>query len=402
MKVFDDLVGRGLIKQATDAGKIRQLLEGEAPCSFYLGIDATADSLHIGHLIPLITAMRLKKTGHICYILLGDATATIGDPSGKSTARPVLSKETIDSNVVALKDQVKKIVADDTQWFAKNSVWFNHMKFMEMMQDVGVHFSVNNMLRAECFKSRLEQGLTFLEFSYMLMQAFDFFWFHDCLGVNLQIGGDDQWSNMLAGTDLIHKKLGHDSFAFTTPLLVNSDGTKMGKTEKGTVWLDEKKTSVFDFFQFWRNIPDNKVVECLLFFTSLTPEDAKDSFVGINQAKKTLAFEITKIVHGEAAAQQALEQAEALFESRDTSLVESVEIKEGDQILDVLVRCQLAKSRTDGRHLIAGQGITINSEVLTDPTLILTRSQFGSNLVLRKGKKHFRPLHFTKDTNEST
>lgn len=405
MKIFDDLACRGLIKQSTGMDQVRQMLDGEIPCHFYLGIDPTADSLHIGHLLPLITALRLQQAGHQPVLLLGDATARIGDPSGKSSARSVLPAECIYQNTLSIKRQIKSLLGEETL-FKSNNEWLSQIDFLTMMSEVGAHFSVNNMLRAECFKSRMEHGLSFLEFSYMLMQAFDFFWLHQILGVNLQLGGDDQWSNMLAGIDLIHKKTGHHTLAFTIPLLVNSDGTKMGKTEKGAVWLDAKKTSHFDFFQFWRNIPDDQVLGCLKKFTFLSLDEIATIPFGssseINVAKKTLAFEITKIVHGEKAAQATLEKAEALFESRDASHSETISIEEGDQILDLLVKCQLAKSRTDARHLIAGRGITLNGEVLTDPTMTLTHSQFGNSLVLCKGKKHFRHLLFTKDNNGQT
>lgn len=412
MKIFDELVGRGLIKQTTNAEKIRQMLD-ESSCNFYLGIDPTADSLHVGHLIPLITAMRLKSAGHNPAILLGDATAKIGDPSGKSSARPMMDEDQIDCNVVAIEEQIRRIFSDKNVFFFRNDTWTRKLNMMDFMRDVGVHFSINNMLRSECFKSRMETGLTFLEFSYMLLQAHDFFWLNNQFRVSLQIGGDDQWSNMLAGTDLIRKKLGRDSFAFTTPLLVNSDGTKMGKTEKGTVWLDKEKTSISDFFQFWRNIPDANVGNCFKFLTFLSLEEIETLAIHpfqkdvmtiqeLNNSKKKLAFEITKIVHGEKAAQATLEVAEALFESQDASRLEAIPIKDGDHILDLLVRCQLAKSRTDGRNLIMGRGITLNDEVLSDPTMILTQSQLGDSLVLRKGKKHFRRLLFTKDANEQT
>jgi tyrosyl-tRNA synthetase len=261
-----------------------------------------------------------------------------------------------------------------------------------MMREVGSHFSVNNMLRAECFKSRMEQGLSFLEFSYMVMQGFDFFHLNQTHNCVLQIGGDDQWSNMLAGIDLIHKKTGKESFALTLPLLVNLDGTKMGKTEKGAVWLDAKKTSPFDFFQFWRNIEDGKVKKFINLFTDkMCPafSEITDQFKNINEAKKFLAFEITKLVHGEMVAQQALEQAAALFEKRDTSDLVAIPIQEGTHILEVIIKCGFAKSRTDARNLIINKGITINQEVQTDPTINVSKNLFGNELIVRKGKKHF-------------
>jgi tyrosyl-tRNA synthetase len=407
MKVFDDLVGRGLVKQVTDAEKVSQLLEGENPCTFYLGIDPTASSLHIGHLLPIITAKRLINAGHQAFILIGDATAKIGDPSGKSSSRPILSDNDIFDNTQSIEKQLRTLMPGGERagiWLKSNSCWFRHTNFFEFVHDIGSHFSVNNMLRADCFKSRLGQGLSFLEFSYMLMQAFDFFELNKFFGCNLQIGGDDQWSNMLAGTDLIHKKTGQEAFALTLPLLVNADGTKMGKTEKGAIWLENTRTSFFDFFQFWRNLPDTEVIKCFQQLTFISLEEIASlpfsTIKEINSTKKKLAFELTKIVHGEEVAQKTLKRVEDLFDSQDVSNLEPVQIKDGEHILDVLVRCTLAKSRTEGRNLIIGHGITINNEVLTDPTTILSRLQFKDPLILCKGKKHFRLLHFIKESNE--
>jgi tyrosyl-tRNA synthetase len=273
-----------------------------------------------------------------------------------------------------------------------NMQWFDDADFLTVLRTIGPFFSVNNMLRADCFKSRMEHGLSFLEFNYMIMQAQDFRMLHLEDNCVLQIGGDDQWSNILAGIDLIHKKHGHEVFGLTLPLLVNSDGTKMGKTEKGAVWLDAKKTSPFEFFQFWRNIEDGKVRPCISFFTDRICgafSDLNDQFDSINAAKKFLAFEVTKLVHGEAAAQQALEQAEALFEKRDTSELVVLPISEGTHVLEVIIKCGFAKSRTEARNLILNKGITINQEVLTDPTTTVSKTKFGDELVVRKGKKHF-------------
>lgn len=392
MKVFEDLERRGLVKQVTDREKVCALLEAEEAQTFYLGIDPTADSLHVGHLLPLITAKRLIDAGHKAIILIGDGTARIGDPSGKSTTRPMMDENTIDDNAMAIRDQIKKITGVKTGQCVHNGDWLCTMNFMAFMREVGAHFSVNNMLRAECFKSRMEQGLTFLEFSYMVMQGFDFFELNRRFECVLQIGGDDQWSNMLAGIDLIHKKTGKEAFALTLPLLVNSDGTKMGKTERGAVWLDPEKTSPFEFFQFWRNIEDGKVKQCINFFTDeICPAfvDPTDQFKNINEAKKFLAFEITKLVHGERAAQQALEQAEALFEKNDTSKADVIKVTEGIHVLDAIIKCGFARSRTDARNLITNRGITINEEVLTDPTINISKSNFGTELVLKKGKKNF-------------
>lgn len=400
MNIFDDLEQRGLIKQVTDAEKVRSLLGSKDPQIFYIGFDPTADSLHIGHLLQIVTAKRLADAGHVPVMLIGTGTAMIGDPTGKTTARKVLSIDEVLKNSMLIERQIKKIMGVPLAphgvrtisagvpvvEFVSNFEWLSGLKWMEMLQEVGRHFSVNNMLRADCFKSRMESGLSFLEFNYMIMQAVDFLHLHQTLDCVLQIGGDDQWSNILAGTDLVHKKTGHEVFGLTLPLLINSDGTKMGKTEKGTVWLDPNKTSPFEFFQFWRNIPDDQVNECMLFFTQNMDGGISKS---INLVKKQLAFEITKLVHGETAAQQALEQAAALFEKKDTSAMESSPIADGTHILDVVVKCGFAKSRTEARNLIINRGITINDEVQTSPTLTISKSTFGNELIVKKGKKHF-------------
>lgn len=388
MKVFEDLERRGLVKQVTDAEKVSALLESEEAQAFYIGFDPTADSLHVGHLLQVVTAKRLADMGHIPIMLIGGATASIGDPTGKTEMRQMLSHANIWIHGEKIKEQIKKIMGQDVQ-MVNNMSWFDGVSFLETIRELGPHFSVNNMLRAECFKSRMEQGLSFLEFNYMILQAQDFRMLNLQHGCVLQIGGDDQWSNILAGIDLIHKKEKREVFGLTLPLLVNSDGTKMGKTEKGAVWLDANKTPVFDFFQFWRNIPDDQVEKCLLFFTDMEPGELIESSFSINWHKKNLAFQITQLVHGKEAATQALEQAEALFEKRDTSSMESIKIPEGTHVLDCLITLGFAKSRTDGRNLIGNRGITINDEVLTDPTLVLSQDKLGQDIVVRKGKKHF-------------
>lgn len=388
MKTFEDLEQRGLIKQTTNAEKLRELLNSDIPVTFYIGFDPTADSLHVGHLLQVVTAKRLADAGHNPIMLVGGATALIGDPTGKSEMRKMLTHSDVRVHGEAIGEQIQKIMGKEVE-LRNNLTWFDDADFLSLLRTIGPFFSVNNMLRAECFKSRLEHGLSFLEFNYMIMQAQDFRMLHLEENCILQIGGDDQWSNMLAGIDLIHKKHGHEVFGLTLPLLVNSDGTKMGKTEKGAVWLDPAKTPPSEFFQFWRNIPDDKVKDCINFFTDFNPFSQEDQFSNINQAKKFLAFEVTKLVHGESIARQALEQAEALFEKRDTSVLEAIPITEGTNVLDALIKCGFAKSRTDGRNLIGNRGITINQEVLTDPTTIISRTKFGNELVVQKGKKNF-------------
>lgn|SRR5574337_1053777 len=384
--IWNELVHRGLVKQCTNHAMVRTLLNDEdEKITFYLGIDPTADSLHVGHLLPIVTAKRLVDAGHQAIIVIGNATAAIGDPSGKSSARKMLSSQEIWNNSGKILSQVGRLLPSPSVRFLTNSSWLN-MSMPQFLQEVGPHLSVNTMLKAECFKSRMENGLSFLEFNYMAFQAFDFFALHRDKNCQLQIGGDDQWSNMLAGIDLIHKKTGEEVFALTLPLLVNSDGTKMGKTEKGAVWLDAEKTSPFEFFQFWRNIPDDQVEKCMLFFTQSMDAGISKS---INLVKKDLAFEVTKLVHGESIARQALEQAEALFEKRNTSELEATPISEGIHILEAIVKCGFAKSRTEARNLIINRGITINEEVQTNPTIVISKNMFGSELVIRKGKKHF-------------
>ena len=390
MKVFEDLERRGLVKQVTDREGVCQLLEAEEFQTFYLGIDPTADSLHVGHLLPIVTAKRLVDAGHRCIFVIGGATAMIGDPTGKNEMRQMLRGEEIGKNATAIHQQITNIMGrDSTHSVVNNLSWFGHMNFLLTLRSIGPFFSVNNMLRAECFKSRMENGLSFLEFSYMLLQAEDFRQLFIQEGCVLQIGGDDQWSNILAGVDLVHKMEASQVFGLTLPLLVNSDGTKMGKTERGAVWLDPNKTSVFDFFQFWRNIPDDKVRECVNMFTPIDPPTFDKQFDNINEAKKFLATTVTSLVHGWEAAQQALEQAEALFEKHDTSKAETISVVESSHVLDVIVKCGFAKSRTEARNLILNRGITINEEVQTDPTVLISKFKFGNDPILRKGKKHF-------------
>jgi len=395
MKVFEDLEQRGLVKQTTNAEKLRQLLNSNTPVTFYIGFDPTADSLHVGHLLQIVTAKRLADAGHRPIMLIGGATALIGDPTGKSEMRKMLSHSDIRVNGEAIAGQIQQIMGKGCE-IISNMTWFDDADFLTVLRTIGPFFSVNEMLRAECFKSRMEQGLSFLEFNYMIMQAQDFRMLHLEEGCTLQIGGDDQWSNILAGIHLIHKKHAEEVFGLTLPLLVNSDGTKMGKTEKGAVWLDPEKTSPFEFFQFWRSISDTEVKKCFMFLTNVPANDIEnmpfETASEINAAKKALAHILTQKVHGETIAKRALEQAEALFEKRETSELEATPIPEGTHILEVIIKCGLAKSRTEARNLILNKGITVNQEVLTDPTIIVSKTKFGNELIVRKGKKHFSRL----------
>jgi tyrosyl-tRNA synthetase len=388
--IFEELIQRGLIKQSTNHNKIKHLLDNEK-ISFYIGFDPTAQSLHVGHLLQIVTALRLKNVGHNPIMLVGGATASIGDPSGKSSMRQALDLGQTMSNSTEIAKQIHNIIGDVS--IINNIGWFRDINFLQFISEIGRHFSVNNMLRADCFKSRMENGLSFLEFNYMLMQAFDFFELnrrHNCV---LQIGGDDQWSNILAGIDLIHKKSEQEAFGLTITLLTNSAGQKMGKTEKGAVWLDKNLTSVFDFFQFWRNLPDSEVMNCFKLLTLLSVEEIDNipfsTIDEINSAKKRLAFELTKMVHGELEAVTTLRQAEALFEKKEGIDIEAISIQDNLSILDLLVRCNFAKSKSDARNLINGRGISINDITITDPTLHISRLSNDDELIVRKGKKKF-------------
>lgn len=399
--LFDELMQRGLVKQVTSVEGVSNVMNTHG-APFYIGFDPTADSLHVGHLLQIVTAKRLKDGGMFPIMLVGGATAQIGDPTGKSEARKMLSAEDLAENIHSLRGQIIGLLPGLIS-VQDNSLWTANLNFLDFIKNIGVHFSVNNMLRADCFKSRMENGgLSFLEFNYMLLQAFDFFHLFEKQNCALQIGGDDQWSNILAGIDLIHKKNGREAFGLTLPLLTNSDGQKMGKTEKGAIWLDKFKTSVFDFFQFWRNLPDNDVIKCFKLLTFVPVSEIESipfiSIADINSAKKRLAFEITKFVHGNEAASLALKQAEALFEKNDASLIDSISITDNCSVLDLIIKCNFAKSRTEARNLINNRGVSINDDILTDPTINVTQSKFGNDVVVKKGKKNICRLTI-KDTN---
>lgn len=383
---MEELFRRGLVRQSSS----ESLYHRTEPLTFYVGFDPTANSLHVGHLLQVITVKRLLQLGHQAIILIGDATARIGDPSGKRDARPMLSVEEIDSNAAAIESQIMRMLVEATAGgrvsFVRNSEWYRGTFYLDFLRDIGTEFSVNVMLRAECFKARLADGLSYLELSYMPMQAYDFLHLHRTRGCTLQVGGDDQWSNILAGTDLIRRKTRHEAYGMTMPLLVNSDGTKMGKTEKGSVWLSKDRTSVFDFFQYWRNIPDDKVIEChrLLLFT----EEVKvESVFALNEAKRVLAYEMTRLVHGPEEALKARAQAEALFEAHNASAAETVQVPGGIDILEALKLCGMAKSKNEARNLIINRGVFLDDVAVTDPSLWIK-----STAVLRKGKKTFKRL----------
>ena len=402
MGVFEELQERGLIAQMTDEAEIRELVNS-GKATFYIGFDPTADSLHVGHFMALCLMKRLQMAGNRPIALLGGGTGMIGDPSGKTDMRKMLTKEDIEHNIECFKKQMSRFIdfSDGKALMVNNADWLLKLNYVELLREVGACFSVNRMLTAECYKQRLERGLSFLEFNYMIMQSYDFFSLYQRYGCNLQFGGDDQWSNMLGGTELIRRKLGKDAYAMTINLLLNSEGKKMGKTEKGAVWLDAEKTSPFDFFQYWRNVADSDVIKCLKMLTFVPMQEinelAKLEGSDLNKAKEILAFELTKLVHGEEEAQKALEGARALFSSKsDTDNMPSTELdgslftdgKIG--LIDLLAETKLVPSKAEARRLIQQGGISVDDEKLTDVKAEISREQFEKGyIVIRKGKKVF-------------
>ena len=395
MSLYQEFIDRGMLAQVTDPEKVRDLLDNQK-ITFYIGFDPTADSLHVGHFMALCLMKRLQMAGNKPIALLGGGTGMIGDPSGKSDMRKMLTKEDIDHNIECFRKQMSRFIdfSDGKAIMVNNADWLMNLNYIDVLREVGACFSVNKMLTFECYKQRMERGLTFLEFNYMIMQSYDFYKLYQDYGCNMQFGGDDQWANMLGGTELIRKKLGKDAHAMTITLLLNSEGKKMGKTEKGAVWLDPNKTSPFEFFQYWRNIADADVMKCIRMLTFLPLEeiDAMSSWEGsqLNKAKEILAFELTKLVHGEEEANKALEAAKNLFggkgntENMPTTKVELTDGKIG--ILDLLVATKLAPSKREARNLVAGKGITVDDVVIEDPT---TQIAIETEVIIRKGKKVF-------------
>ena len=402
MTVYDELVARGLIAQVTDEAEIKELINN-GKAVFYIGFDPTADSLHVGHFMALCLMKRLQMAGNKPIALIGGGTAMIGDPSGRSDMRQMMTKETIQHNVDCFKKQMSRFIdfSDDKAMLVNNADWLLDLNYVEVLRDIGPHFSVNRMLTAECYKQRMEKGLSFLEFNYMIMQSFDFYTLFQKYGCNMQFGGDDQWSNMLGGTELIRRKLGKDAYAMTINLLLNSEGKKMGKTQSGAVWLDPNKTSPFEFFQYWRNVADSDVLKCIRMLTFLPLEEieAMDSWEGaqLNQAKEILAFELTKLVHGEEEAAKAREASHALFAGGgDHANMPTVEISEEDlvdgtiDIMGLLVKTELCESRGDARRNVQQGGVTVADEKVTDITTKYTLDAFaGDGLVVKRGKKKF-------------
>ncbi len=402
MGVYEELQARGLIAQVTDEEEIRELVNN-GKAVFYIGFDPTADSLHVGHFMALCLMKRLQMAGNKPIALVGGGTGMIGDPSGRTDMRQMLTKEDIDHNCECFKKQMSKFIdfSDGKAIMVNNADWLLDLNYVELLREVGACFSVNRMLTAECYKQRMEKGLSFLEFNYMIMQSYDFYNLFQKYGCNMQFGGDDQWSNMLGGTELIRRKLGKDAYAMTITLLLNSEGKKMGKTQKGAVWLDPEKTSPYEFYQYWRNVADADVLKCIRMLTFLPLEeiDKMDGWEGaqLNTAKEILAYELTKLVHGEEEAEKAKQAARALFGSgENTDNMPSTELSEADfaedlTVLDLLTKCSLIPSRKEGRRLIQQGGVSLDGEKVSDPFFKVTKEMFAENgyVVIKKGKKVF-------------
>ena len=401
MKVYDELVARGLIAQVTNEEEIREMVDN-GKATFYIGFDPTADSLHVGHFMALCLMKRLQMAGNKPIALIGGGTAMIGDPSGRTDMRSMMTKETIDHNCACFKKQMERFIefGEGKAQMVNNADWLLNLNYIDFIRDIGACFSVNNMLRAECFKQRMEKGLSFLEFNYMPMQSYDFYYLFQHYGCNMQFGGNDQWSNMLGGTELIRRKLGKDAHAMTITLLLNSEGKKMGKTARGAVWLDPNKTSPYEFYQYWRNVDDADVMKCIRMLTFLPLEqiDEMDSWKDskINEAKEILAYELTKLVHGEEEADKAQAAAKALFTGGGddanipTTAIAEDQLTEGKiGLLSLMVACKLATSNGDARKNVAGGGVSVNDEKVTDVKFEVTREMLREGVKLRKGKKVF-------------
>lgn len=405
MGIYEELQARGLLAQLTDADEIRDLIN-EGKAVFYIGFDPTADSLHVGHFMALCLMKRLQEAGNKPIALIGGGTAMIGDPSGRSDMRSMMTKETIEHNCECFKKQMSRFIdfSEGKALMVNNADWLLNLNYVEFIRDIGACFSVNNMLRAECYKQRMEKGLSFLEFNYMIMQSYDFMELYKRYGCNMQFGGDDQWSNMLGGTDLIRRKLGKDAYAMTITLLMNSEGKKMGKTQKGAVWLDPNKTTPFEFYQYWRNVADADVLKCLRMLTFLPLEqiDEMDKWEGsqLNRAKEILAYELTNLVHGEEEAKKAEEAAKALFagggssENMPTASLADDQFTDGNiDVLGILVASGLAASRSEARRAVEQGGVTVKGEKVTDVKTSYTKEMIAAEeFIVKKGKKSFRKI----------
>ena len=400
MEIYEELQQRGLIAQVTDEKEIRELINNGG-ARFYIGFDPTADSLHVGHFMALCLMKRLQMAGNKPVVLLGGGTGMIGDPSGRTDMRAMLTPESIQHNCDCFKKQMERFIefGDDKAIIVNNADWLMNLKYIELLRDVGASFSVNNMLRAECYKQRMERGLSFLEFNYMIMQSYDFLYLHQHYGCNMQFGGDDQWSNMLAGTELIRKKTGDDAYAMTITLLLNSEGKKMGKTAKGAVWLDPEKTSPYDFYQYWRNVDDADVIKCLKMLTFVPLEEIRqyESLEGseLNRAKELLAYELTALVHGQEEAEKAQSAARAIFaggagnmDMPETLLGEELFSEGAISVTELMVACRLAPSKGEAKRLIQQGGVSLNGEKAADFLAKISKDEFGEEgIIIRKGKK---------------
>ena len=404
MQIYEELVARGLIAQVTNEEEIKKMVN-EGKAVFYIGFDPTADSLHVGHFMALCLMKRLQMAGNKPIALIGGGTGMIGDPSGRSDMRTMMTPEIIQHNCDCFKKQMSRFIdfSEGKAMMVNNAEWLMGLNYIEFLREVGPHFSVNNMLRAECYKQRMEKGLSFLEFNYMIMQSYDFYELFKRYGCNMQFGGDDQWSNMLGGTELIRRKLGKDAHAMTITLLLNSEGKKMGKTQSGAVWLDPEKTSPFDFYQYWRNVGDSDVLKCLRMLTFLPLEqiDEMDKWEGsqLNQAKEILAFELTKLVHGEEEAAKAQEGARALFAAgASTENMPAFELTDEDfsegtiDILSILNKSGLAASRSEARRNVEQGGVSVDGNPVKDIKAVYSREQFGDGMIVKRGKKNFKKI----------
>lgn len=404
MKIYEELKARGLIAQVTDEKEIEELINN-GKATFYIGFDPTADSLHVGHFMALCLMKRLQEAGNKPIALLGGGTGMIGDPSGRSDMRQMMTPETIQHNCDCFKEQMSRFIdfSEGKAMMVNNAEWLLDLNYVELLREVGSHFSVNRMLTAECYKQRMEKGLSFLEFNYMIMQSYDFYALYQKYGCNMQFGGDDQWSNMLGGTELIRRKLGENAYAMTITLLLNSEGKKMGKTQSGAVWLDPNKTSPFEFYQYWRNVGDEDVLKCMRMLTFLPIEqiDEMDQWEGsqLNQAKEILAYELTQLVHGEEEAKKAEGSAKALFSSGNAANMPKTELTEEDftddhiDILTMLVKSSLVPSKSEARRAVEQGGVAVDGEKVTDIKAIFGKIDFsGDGIVLKRGKKNFRKM----------
>ena len=404
MTVYDELVARGLVAQVTDEDELKELINA-GKAKFYIGFDATADSLHVGHFMTLCLMKRLQMAGNKPIALVGGGTTMIGDPSGRTDMRQMMTPEQINHNCECFKQQMSKFIdfGEDKALLVNNADWLLDLNYVDLLREVGAQFSVNRMLTAECYKNRMERGLSFLEFNYMIMQAYDFYHLYEKYGCQMQLGGNDQWSNMLAGTDLIRRKLGENAYAMTITLLLNSEGNKMGKTANGAVWLDPNKTSPFEFYQYWRNVADADVFKCMRMLTFLSLEEIEEieKWEGnrINEAKEVLAFELTKLVHSEEEAIKAQESSRALFSGAAHADMPTTEIEEADltdgviDLISLLVKAELAPTRSEARRNIEQGGVTVDGEKVSDVKATFTKDALaGDGMVIKRGKKKFKKV----------